>query len=120
MIVCLDANIGAGKSTILRSMQACGVHVIPEPVGDGRTEGKWDAQLVGVYAGVEGAALAFQHTVISDRVLDDRIAAAGTAPHSWTVMERSPQFQQHTFVKANGFAERDVELLESRYAESKW
>lgn len=91
MIVTLDGNIGAGKSTALRLVRerlaGGGAAACEEPLE------RWGPALERLYAAVPGAALEFQL-----RVFLDRCAAAPELRHGTVLVERSPEFQRRVFV----------------------
>jgi deoxyadenosine/deoxycytidine kinase len=104
----VDGSIGSGKSTLLRLL-AAGPHaatVVPEPVAD------WDPLLQRAYAGEQGAAFALQMRVWLDR--------CSSAFPDGSVVERSPEFQFHTFVELGShlgsFETREAQILRDIYS----
>lgn len=122
--VALDGGIGVGKTTVLDFMRRQGVSVLEEPVGDPSTQtrGPWDALLEDMYAGLPGAAFAFQMRVVQDRALSDAVVETGQALTSWGCMERSPDMQRRTFVRMQSFDEAQKHEIEEAYdtAASLW
>jgi deoxyadenosine/deoxycytidine kinase len=84
MRVCLEGNLGAGKSAALDSLAAAGVRVVPEPVAE------WGELLDAFYKDPARYGLAFSLEVLRGmaRVPDDG---------GLTVVERSPLANRHVF-----------------------
>ena len=102
----IDANIGAGKTTVLEYLHRChDIRIDPEPVC------KWMPYLEDMYRNDQGT---FQFQV---RVWLDRCWLPQSDQD--VVMERSPYFQRHVFVPVNvdnkRFSSKEFELITEMY-----
>jgi deoxyadenosine/deoxycytidine kinase len=107
-IFTVDANIAAGKSSVLKYLHThYRVPIDLEPVN------KWEPYLKDVYQNGRGA-FAFQMRVWLDRCWIQEKPNAGVM-----VMERSPYFQSNVFVHANAesgaYTENELTVLREMY-----
>lgn len=100
-MITLDANIGAGKSTVLEYLQETkGIDISLEPVD------AWQPYLHDMYHYGKGV-FEFQVRVWLDRCWPKRTVKA-------TIMERSPMFQMRVFITVN----RELDKLTERQAQN--
>lgn len=118
MIVTVDGNVGAGKSTALALLAAEGLDVSPEPVAD------WQEQLERTYL-APPALRAHETLRLQLRVFADRCLPPPETGRT-CVFERSPFFQLRTFIPVNArlghLSAADVALFERLYhdALARW
>lgn len=110
-IFCIDANIGAGKTTVLNYLHThYRLPIDPEPVQ------KWQPYLEEMYTHDKGA---FEFQV---RVWLDRCWIQQRPNMQDIVMERSPYFQSNVFVPVNvdnkRLSKHEHEMIEEMYNRS--
>jgi len=90
VLITIDGNIGAGKSTILKFLKdVANINTDPEPVDE------WEPFLIDMYKNNKDG-FEFQVKVWNDRCFNQKYNSNGI-----TCIERSPLFQWNVFTKAN-------------------
>jgi deoxyadenosine/deoxycytidine kinase len=112
MRICIEGNIGAGKSTVLRRLAEEGLHVIPEPVEE------WSQWLREFYSDRKRWAFAFQMKVL----LSFLTKAHPESP--LVIYERSPLSTRFVFGQLlyndGCFTENEWELYKSVCESYAW
>lgn len=117
MRICVEGNIGAGKSTVLNHLRAAfpAAEVFPEPVHE------WADVLPLFYAKPAEWALAFSLRVLLSFA---KIKAPATAAGGLAIVERSPLANRHVFTQLlyndNTMSREEWELFKEYSDELGW
>ena len=117
MIVCVEANIGAGKSAVLAALARGGHPTFPEPVHE------WSEWLARYYTAPERWSLAFQLKVLmSFAKMREALSARHAGPTRF--VERSPASCRGVFgqriLETGNWTPHEAALFDEVYAEAAW
>lgn len=108
--ICIEGNIGCGKSTILESLKSLGYHVVPEPIEE------WAEWLSNFYSDRKRWSFSFQMKILSS------FASEQGAPVS--ILERSIMSSRFVFAQMlysqGDMSEKEWELFRHYYDLVSW